>query len=151
MQTAFQKVAKATTGFKLVKTFAVETTEEIAAEYANNIVDQLVMGDKSQYEQYVKYLVNNSGYSDADARKAATNQFYGKNILWAGIGGIGIMGGTGMIIGNAIDNAKRAEAARIVAQAHGVKEAQKTTPSTHTTRSCYRNEHTTAALPHRTI
>ena len=99
-QTAIQKAIvkiSRTTGYKLAKTLAVETSEEIAAELANNVLDSFVMGDKSQYNQYVKYLKNNAGYSDADARKAATNQFYGKKYYMGRNRRlcIGIMGGTG--------------------------------------------------------
>ena len=87
---------------ELGKQAGTEFGEEAIAEIAGNISDSLIMSDKSEYNAYVKELMNaNPTISEAAAKKAATAQFYGWNVLKAGLGGAlsgGVLGGSGLAI-----------------------------------------------------
>lgn len=79
----------------ILRQMGTESTEESISEIANNIVDTAVMGDKSEYRQYVSQLVQ-SGVPQAEAEKQAFVQFFILNTAQAGAGGAlsgGLMGG----------------------------------------------------------
>ena len=79
----------------ILRQMGTEATEESISEIANNIVDTAVMGDKSEYRQYVNQLVQ-SGVPQAEAEKQAFVQFFILNTAQAAAGGAlsgGLMGG----------------------------------------------------------
>ncbi len=79
----------------ILRQMGTEATEESISEIANNIVDTAVMGDKSEYRQYVSQLVQ-SGVPQAEAEKQAFVQFFILNTTQAAAGGAlsgGLMGG----------------------------------------------------------
>ena len=87
----------------ILKTMGSEGVQEIVTEISNNLVDQMVMGDQSQYELYVRELMDR-GIDEDSARGAATRQFYLENVVMAGLGGAvagGVLGGIGQGIGYA--------------------------------------------------
>lgn len=89
----------------ILRQMGTEATEESISEIANNIVDTAVMGENSEYRQYVNQLVQN-GVPQNEAEKQAFLQFYVYNTLQAAAGGAlsgGILGGGASAI-NAIAN-----------------------------------------------
>lgn len=85
------------------KQMGIEASEESVSEIAGNVSDMLIMGDKSQYEQYKQDLMNaNPNLSEKQAEQQAFMQFFVKNTVMSGIGGAisgGVMGGGTSIIG----------------------------------------------------
>lgn len=88
---------------------AIEATEETISEVANTIVDIAVMGDKSGFNEYVKYL-EQQGYDPQKARAEALFQYFAVNPAQAAAGGAlsgGIAGGifstVGAIRGRGVD------------------------------------------------
>lgn len=85
-----------------IKQAGMEASEEIVSEYANNVADQLIMGDKSQYNQLVRQY-ESLGVSEDEAKRKAFLQIYAVNPAMAGGTGFltGFAGGTGAnFIGN---------------------------------------------------
>ena len=83
------------------KQAAIEATEETISEVANTIVDIAVMGDKSGFNEYVKYL-EQQGYDPQKARAEALFQYFVVNPAQAGAGGTlsgGITGGIFSTVG----------------------------------------------------
>lgn len=86
---------------QILKQAGSEGTQEMISEIANNLADQAVMGDKSQYELYVQSLVA-QGMERGQAEREATRQFYLENVLQAGAAGAvsgGIMGAGAQAVG----------------------------------------------------
>ena len=87
----------------LLGTMGSEGAQEAVTEIADNLADQAIMGDKSQYETYVRSLME-GGMDERSARNAAAKQFYLSNVGQAAMGGAllgGIMGGGAQLIGYA--------------------------------------------------
>ena len=87
----------------LLGTMGSEGAQEAVTEIADNLADQAIMGDKSQYETYVRSLMA-QGMDERSARNAAAKQFYLSNVGQAAMGGAlmgGIMGGGAQLIGYA--------------------------------------------------
>lgn len=87
----------------LLGTMGSEGAQEAVTEIADNLADQAIMGDKSQYETYVRSLME-GGMDERSARNAAAKQFYLSNVGQAAAGGAlmgGIMGGGAQLIGYA--------------------------------------------------
>ncbi|MFR1051077.1 MAG: hypothetical protein ACLSE7_05075 [Lachnospirales bacterium] len=87
----------------LLGTMGSEGAQEAVTEIADNLADQAIMGDKSQYENYVRSLME-GGMDEQSARNAAAKQFYLSNVGQAAVGGAlmgGIMGGGAQLIGYA--------------------------------------------------
>lgn len=81
-------------GKNLLKQAGVEASEEMATELANSITDQLIMGEKSNYNRSVEEYMAQGNTEEIAKVKAI--QDIGKNILLAGAGGAlsgGLMGG----------------------------------------------------------
>lgn len=81
-------------GKNLLKQAGVEASEEMATELANSITDQLIMGEKSNYNKSVEEYMAQGNTEEIAKVKAL--QDIGKNILLAGAGGAlsgGLMGG----------------------------------------------------------
>jgi hypothetical protein len=81
--------------FKMIgRQAGTEALEEVGTEIANNLTDNLLMGDKSSIQLRVNELLEeNPSMSLDEARKqAVTEKFY--DLLWAAAGGA-ILGGTG--------------------------------------------------------
>ena len=77
----------------LAQNFFAEASEEMAAEVANNIVDMMISGDKSQLQLRVKQLVS-EGETEENANKIAWQEHF------AAVGEAGIIGGiTGGMMG----------------------------------------------------
>ena len=86
---------------QILKQAGSEGAQEMISEIANNLADQAVMGDKSQYELYVQSLVS-QGMERGQAEREATRQFYLENVLQAGAAGAvsgGIMGAGAQAVG----------------------------------------------------
>lgn len=87
----------------LLGTMGSEGAQEAVTEIADNLADRAIMGDKSQYENYVRSLMA-QGMDEQSARNAAAKQFYLSNVGQAAVGGAlmgGIMGGGAQLIGYA--------------------------------------------------
>lgn len=87
----------------LLGTMGSEGAQEAVTEIADNLADQAIMGDKSQYENYARSLME-GGMDERSARNAAAKQFYLSNVGQAAAGGAlmgGIMGGGAQLIGYA--------------------------------------------------
>lgn len=87
----------------LLGTMGSEGAQEAVTEIADNLADQAIMGDKSQYENYVRSLME-GGMDEAGARSAATKQFYLSNVGQAAAGGAllgGVMGAGAQALGYA--------------------------------------------------
>ena len=87
----------------LLGTMGSEGAQEAVTEIADNLADRAIMGDKSQYETYVRSLME-GGMDERSARNAAAKQFYLSNVGQAAMGGAlmgGIMGGGAQLIGYA--------------------------------------------------
>lgn len=89
-----------------------EGAEEFLTEIVNNIADYAIMGDKSEYEQYKKQLMD-AGYDETTAGQKALAQYAYINPLVSFAGGAlsgGVMAGAGALTnnaGNIIDAAKQ--------------------------------------------
>ena len=86
---------------QVVKQMGSEATQEAVSEVADNAIDQMVMGDKSQFDRYVSELVS-TGVSREAAQSRAFKQFYLSNVGQAAVGGAvsgGVMGGGAQILG----------------------------------------------------
>lgn len=100
------------------KQAAIEAGEEIVAEIANNLADYIIMGDRSQIEQYKQSLID-SGMSPDEAERQAFLRFYVANPALAGAGGAvsgAVFAGAGGAMGNIIGNLQQ-RAANIRTQA----------------------------------
>ena len=89
------KQTAAETVKNILRQMGTEATEESISEIANNVVDIAVMGNNSEYRQYVNQLVQ-SGVPQAEAEKQAFVQFFILNTAQAAAGGAlsgGLMGG----------------------------------------------------------
>lgn len=85
----------------ILKQAGIEGTEELVSEYANRAVDNIVMGDKSEMEQYIKELMA-QGMTREQAEKEARTEFWVKQPLLSAAGGAlsgGVMGGAGTVGG----------------------------------------------------
>jgi murein DD-endopeptidase MepM/ murein hydrolase activator NlpD len=85
----------------VLKQAGIEGTEELVSEYANRAVDNIVMGDKSEMEQYIKELMA-QGMTREQAEKEARTEFWVKQPLLSAAGGAlsgGVMGGAGTVGG----------------------------------------------------
>lgn len=94
---AFQAAAS-----NVLKQSRTEFTEELTSEILNNISDELIMGDNSQMQNYIDYLLE-QGYSEEEALRKAATQFWVINPLVAGAGGAlsgGMIGTFGSVAGN---------------------------------------------------
>jgi hypothetical protein len=100
------------------KQAAIEAGEETVAEIANNLADYIIMGDRSQIEQYKQSLIDN-GMSPDEAERQAFLRFYVANPALAGAGGAvsgAVFAGAGGAMGNIIGNLQQ-RAANIRTQA----------------------------------
>ena len=98
----------------VLRQMGTEATEESISEIAGNIADIAVMGDKSEYKQYMQQLVD-AGMSKAQAEKEAFTQFFFINTLLAGAGGAisgGVMGGGATALNTVGNQAKTRQAGR---------------------------------------
>lgn len=92
-----------------------EGAEEFLTEIVNNIADYAIMGDKSEYEQYKKQLMD-AGYDETTAGQKALARYAYINPLVSFAGGAlsgGVMAGAGALTnnaGNIIDAAKQKRA-----------------------------------------
>lgn len=103
----------------LLGTMGSEGAQEAVTEIADNLADQAIMGDKSQYETYVRSLME-GGMDERSARNAAAKQFYLSNVGQAAMGGAllgGIMGGGAQLIGYA-NGAQGRRESRAIDRAH---------------------------------
>ena len=108
-QTGKQGVGQVVRG--ILGQMGTEAAEETISEIAGNLVDTAVMRDKSEYQSYIRQLVD-SGMSQERAEWKAFLQFYVNNTLQAAVGGAlsgGVMGGGATAI-NAIANRNSAPA-----------------------------------------
>ena len=90
---------------EVLRQMFTEATEESISEMANNVIQTAVLGEQSDYRQYVAAL-QAQGLSAAEAEKEAFVQFYVYNVLQAAAGGAlsgGVMGGGAMGV-NAASN-----------------------------------------------
>lgn len=89
-----------------------EGAEEFLTEIVNNIADYAIMGDKSEYEQYKKQLMD-AGYDETTAGQKALARYAYINPLVSFAGGAlsgGVMAGAGALTnnaGNIVDAAKQ--------------------------------------------
>lgn len=91
---------------EVAKQMGSEALEEATSEYANLIVDAVVRGDESEYNQYIAQLVAN-GMDFSDAEREAVLQYYVENPLLAAAGGAlsgGVMGGGASVISHAAES-----------------------------------------------
>ncbi len=89
----------------LAKNMLTEASEEAISNVADNIADSVINGDKSEYEQYKKQLMDN-GATESEATKQAFLKFYvSDTAISAAEGGIsgGIMNIGSMAVGAAIN------------------------------------------------
>mgnify|MGYP005857540791 CR=1 FL=1 len=108
-RTGKQGVAQAVRG--ILGQMGTEAAEETVSEIAGNLVDTAVMRDKSEYQSYIRQLMD-GGMSQEQAEWKAFLQFYVKNTLQAAVGGAlsgGVLGGGATAI-NAIANRNSAPA-----------------------------------------
>lgn len=108
-QTGKQGVGQVVRG--ILGQMGTEAAEETISEIAGNLVDTAVMRDKSEYQSYIRQLVD-SGMSQEQAEWKAFLQFYVNNTLQAAVGGAlsgGVMGGGATAI-SAIANRNSAPA-----------------------------------------
>jgi len=88
----------------ILKQAGIEATEEYAAEILDNIVDNVVMGDKSEMNQYIAQLIS-SGMSAEEAQGKAAFEFWIKRPFSSALGGALSGGFFGTVFsGNAIAN-----------------------------------------------
>ena len=71
---------------ELLKQGGIEASEELTAEIANQIAQQAILGEDSEYEQYVDELVA-SGISRDRAQEMANKEFYWNRPIRAAISG----------------------------------------------------------------
>lgn len=108
-RTGKQGVAQAVRG--ILGQMGTEAAEETVSEIAGNLVDTAVMRDKSEYQSYIRQLMD-GGMSREQAEWKAFLQFYVNNTLQAAVGGAlsgGVLGGGATAI-NAIANRNSAPA-----------------------------------------
>ena len=89
-----------------LKQIGVEGSEELISEYANNIADIAILGDKSDYVQYRNQLLQ-QGLSPEEAERMTATQFFVQNPATAFAGGAisgGVMG-AGALAVNSLPNA----------------------------------------------
>jgi len=84
----------------------IEAAEEAVAEVAGNIADILVLGDRSEFEQTKRNMMQ-SGMSEAEAENAAFQQVFVNNTALSALGGAlsgGVLGAGANLIGNVAGN-----------------------------------------------
>ncbi len=95
--------------FEVLKQAGIEASEEGVTTLLNNFTDQLVMGDKSNFNVLVSYYMTDKNMSEEEAKKAAWKSMASDlafDMLGGAIsGGVsgGLQGGIGAI-GNAVNN-----------------------------------------------
>lgn len=114
--------------FKMIgRQAGIEALEEVGTEIANNLTDDLLMGDKSNIQLRVKEILENDPQlSLGDARKQAlTEKIY--DLLWAASGGALLGGAGGAVFGgkylatnNAINTQLGAELKGVGADVEGM-------------------------------
>lgn len=86
----------------ILKTAGEEGAEELISEYVNNIANQVIRGDESDYSQLVNGFIS-QGMSKAEAERKAISQYYIMNPALAFLGGA-ISGGGMSALGHAVNN-----------------------------------------------
>ena len=84
----------------VLKQMGTEATEEAVSEIANNVADTAVMGDRSEFQGYVREL-QAAGLPLKEAQRQAFTQFYFLNTLASAAGGAisgGVMSGGAMAL-----------------------------------------------------
>ncbi len=84
----------------VLKQMGTEATEEAISEIANNVADTAVMGDRSEFQGYVREL-QAAGLPLKEAQRQAFTQFYFLNTLASAAGGAisgGVMSGGAMAL-----------------------------------------------------
>jgi len=86
-----------------LKHTGTEAAEEAISEAAGNAADQIIMGNRSEYQRYIDEL-KAQGLSQSEAEGKALARFYAANPFMAGVGGAisgGILGAGAQAVGNA--------------------------------------------------
>lgn len=89
----------------VVKTGIEEGMEELLTEYINNISNQLVLGERSDFNKYVNALMTEEHLTEEEAYKKAILQYYVTNPALAFAGGF--VSGSAMTAGGNLINAPR--------------------------------------------
>ncbi|SMC40984.1 hypothetical protein [Papillibacter cinnamivorans] len=117
---------------QILKQAGIEASEEVVSQYTETLADMAIMGDKSQYAQYVQDLVD-SGVSKSEASKRANTEFFATQPVLSALGGAlsgGIMGAGATAIGNITQGPTIAQDSRTdvpnAVQAEPAKTAQET-------------------------
>lgn len=110
-----------------LKQMGVEGSEELISEYANNIADIAILGDKSDYVQYRNQLLQ-QGLSPEEAERRTATQFFIQNPATAFAGGAisgGVMGAGALAVNSLpgavqkVDTAVRSKYAENYIDKHG--------------------------------
>lgn len=100
VKNATDKITLKTKLLEILKNAGAEGTQELVTEYTNTLTDMAFMGERSQYNQYIKSLVD-SGMSEEEATKQANTTFFVLNPLKSGAMGAitgGILTGGNVVI-----------------------------------------------------
>ena len=103
---ATKEAAKTSLIKAVVEQSATEGTEEAVTEYINLFADNIIMGDRSELNQYIKTL-EEQGTSKEDATRQAVKEFFINKPVLAGLGGVisgGVMAGSVSAV-NSLNNA----------------------------------------------
>ena len=106
----------------ILKQSGIEGTEESISNIAGNIADQVIMGDKSNYELLVSQLIQ-QGMSREEAEKQAFTQLYVVDTLKSAAGGAlsgGVMGAGASMVGMARGRSAQNTAKRAIDNAYNV-------------------------------
>ena len=105
----------------ILKQAGLNASQEIVAEYAQTILDNAVMGEKSNYNLYKKHLISN-GMNEDEAGKAANTMFYVTQPLIVGAGGalLGVGFGAPAVGLGAVRQAKIEKDAKLTLEKSGI-------------------------------
>ena len=115
-----KSVARQAVG-RVFQQVGLQASEELIAEYAQTVLDNAVMGEKSNYNLYKQHLIS-AGKSEEDAIKTANIAFYITQPAMAAFGGalLGAGFGTPAITIGAVRQAKMEKDARITLAKGGI-------------------------------